>query len=87
MAAFRTQASQPGQIRNDAFPPTADTQRRPRWPFRRISAEFLGLAQREGYSFALAERGIYIVEFADAAASPFDGSTMRGLSGALCPRR
>ena len=48
---------------------------------------FLDLAQREGYSFALAERGIYIVEFADAAASPFDGSTMRGLSGALCPRR
>jgi hypothetical protein len=48
---------------------------------------FSDLAHREGYSFALAERGIYIVEFADAAASPFDGSTMRGLSGALCPRR
>jgi hypothetical protein len=35
------------------------------WPFRRIVAEFVELAEREGFSLTLAQRGFYIVEFAD----------------------
>jgi len=35
------------------------------WPFRRIVAEFLDVAQREGWPLTLMQRGIYSVEFTD----------------------